>query len=78
VDGRATQNAGASKGPLRDDRADLSGIAERVLEAGSEVTPERAEKLERLRQEVLSGRYQVDSTLTARGMIRDALGDKDQ
>jgi hypothetical protein len=74
VDGRSAQQGTNSKGALRDDRADLSGVAEKVLDASSEATPERMEKLDRLRQELQANRYKADSAATARGIMEDSLG----
>ena len=73
VDSRSAQQT-TSRGGLRDDRADLSGVAEKVLDSSLETTPERAEKLDRLRQALQTRSYQTDSTLTARGIINDSLG----
>jgi hypothetical protein len=73
VDGRSAQQAANSKGSLRDDHADLSGVAERMLEASSETTPERAQKLDQLRQAFQAGRYHADSALTAKGLVDDTL-----
>ena len=68
------QQATSTRNAHRGDHAELSGVAEKVLDPGSETTPERAEKVERLRQDMLSGRYHADSTVTARGIVNDAVG----
>lgn len=67
--------AGAGAAPATEaghnDRVQLSGLAS-ALRTETSGTPEREAKIDRLKREVESGRYRVDSKAVARRLIDDA------
>jgi hypothetical protein len=56
-----------------EDQADVSRLAGALTDAISGAAPERAARIERLRLDVQSGRYEPDAQATARGLVADAL-----
>ena len=56
-----------------EDQADVSRLAGALAGAVDGTAPERAARIEQLRLEVRSGRYDADAQATARGLVSDAL-----
>ena len=55
------------------DRVGLSELSMRLLELARVESPERAARIERLAEQVRSGRYEVDALAVSRRIVEEAL-----
>ncbi|MBK9166924.1 MAG: flagellar biosynthesis anti-sigma factor FlgM [Bryobacterales bacterium] len=60
-------------GGAGEDQADVSRLAGALTDAITGAAPERAARVEQLRLDVQSGRYEPDAQAIARGVVTDAL-----
>ncbi|MGC8791967.1 MAG: flagellar biosynthesis anti-sigma factor FlgM [Bryobacteraceae bacterium] len=59
--------------PAAGDTVGLSELSARLLELARIESPERAARIEKLTQQVRSGRYQVDALAVSRRIIEEAI-----
>jgi flagellar biosynthesis anti-sigma factor FlgM len=72
VDPKQGANQGGA-GKLSSDRADVSGLAERLAEVSSGQSPQRTARVEQLKAAVAAGRYVADAGAVSKAIVNDAL-----
>lgn len=55
------------------DSAELSGLADKISQALSKDSADRAAQVEQLRAQVAAGSFHVDAAATSRGIVNDSL-----